>query len=60
MFVGVGYDTLKSNIHRLNLGEMVATAKAAGAADKAAGRPENSEYTGCKDFIAYMATTNAK
>lgn len=60
LFGGTGYDTLKSNIHRLNLGEMVAIAKAAGAADKAAGRAEDPEYTGCKDFIAYMAAVNAK
>jgi hypothetical protein len=60
LFSGLTHDALKKSVQRLNIAEMVAIAKAAGAADKAAGKPEDPEYKGCKDFIAYMAAINAK
>ena len=61
LFGRIGYDTLKSPVHRLRIGELAAVAKADGVADRSlpAGR-DLLKYVACADFLAFMKETTGK
>jgi hypothetical protein len=60
LFGHIGYDTLKSIVQRLGIGELTAMARADGASDRASGRPVAAKYLVCADFLAFMKETTGK